>query len=838
MSVTIDTADDDGFRITTGEFTAEFQRESDAIRLSHDGAEGGLALAPGGGESGLGVLRAGAVESVAVDRRDEHTTATVAGHIALGQYYVELQFPHETPGLVDYRLAVTTGDEPVSLPTGAPELRIEAGGAPPDGGDERDSIVNYLDGRPDADTAGGTDDINEFLYFGAPAALDATLLAAVDYGALDELFATVGATMFDLVAAPPGQFGYAVPSGDDPIPPETTITVSSAVLRLEPGVPAIDEPVDYTRRFVRGLADVYDRLSIPETERIDWRTIAVNGAQDLDAPTNRNEHDGTWHPGGVELVSAMSVVNPYRRYDDRFNSDPAHDIASPAEEMLPTYHDPEFEVATGSEGVLANTPESSELTHADTWYYFWGLIQVGEFARETRSRIMAEAFLDTADVAVDLGRAFDYEFPSWIDLRALEGLDSAGVGDSGYQYDCTGAYVYLMLQYYDVDGDERYLREAEAAADRILEMGFEYPFELTTTALGPVALYWLYDETGDERYLDGVFVPLASVLRHAYFFDPDYGEFAGRRVFLLNSAMSSGNYYANAVEEDAMLFYLDRLLETGYDDLGAPVRDLVGELLRHKGTSLVDSLAPLQPDPSLVADSTSPQSGRRVNREWWLPLEPFGALGPDFDELGGVGQTLYGAGAFATAALMQYHDLTEDLTLYTECAVEIARQGPFEHEVRPLGGDRPFHAALLCPPEVIIDTEVRDADGDAVPLSYDPDEEVYTFELQGGQRYRFRYSIPRRSVVVEDLEIDPATVAPGDEAEISARFRNTSQRGGRFDATVQVGDDSETRTRELDGGDTTEVRLTVSRDEPGDYMVKAQRTRGRLRVETDDADEP
>jgi hypothetical protein len=294
-----------------------------------------------------------------------------------------------------------------------------------------------------------------------------------------------------------------------------------------------------------------------------------------------------------------------------------------------------------------------------------------------------------------------------------------------------------------------------------------------------------------------------------------------------------GNYYANALEEDAIITYLGEYLRRGFDDLPPAVRDLAGELLRHKGTSLTDALAPFHSDESLIATSKSPQSGRRPNPEWCLPLEPFGVLGPEFDQLGEIAQTLYGTGAFASVAEMQYHDLSESVTLYTECAVEVERDGPHAHEVRPLGGDRTFSGALLGPTTDVLDLSVEAADCSPVALSYDPDEEHYTFELEGGRRYRFEWTVPRRAVVAERIDIPAEPVEPGASFDVTVVYRNTSGRSGLYETDVRIGEDQKHVSTDLDAGDVSTETITASFDEPGTYMVQAQRSRCRIDVADD-----
>jgi hypothetical protein len=797
-----------GVRLRTG--PVEVALRDGALAVTRPGSEGSLRVRPGG--AALGALDAEAVTAVDVAAEGE-VEAAVESDLGWAEATVRVRVPADEPGVLAYRLDLDPS-EPRTV-AGGPELAVD--------GDHRD----YLAGRPGTEPAGGTGDLTQFQFLGLPA-LDATALYAPDFSALGEYFAATDTSMHDTVAAPPGEFGFAAPegelSGDAP--------VAAGVLAFEEGVPGMAESVAYCRRFVDTLPAVVDCLDTPDPERVDWPAVAERTATDLAHPANRHEYRDVWHPGGVEAVSMLSVVNPFRRYTEQFDADPAAmPLPESPEAAIDAYHDPTFETASGSRGVVANTPAPADLSLVDAWYFLWPVVQTAEYARETGSEAATEAALDAADAAIDIARAVDYVFPMWLDVAHLEPAALDETEWSGYQYDCTGAYVYLLCQFHDLTGEQRYLAEAERAADRLLEMGFEYAYEFTTTALGPVALAWLADLTGERRYREGVAVPLANVLRYAYYFEPDAGEFAGRRVYGLHAAMPAddytGNYYANALEEDAVVEYLGRLLDRSYDDLDSGVRGLVADLLAAKGTSLADSL-PDRHDPEMVETGVAPQSGRRVNPEWALPLEPFGALGPDYDRLGATGQTLYGAGAYPTMATVQYHPLWGDLTLYTPTPAEVERLDEHAVEVRPLA-EGAVEAALLGAVVDAMDVAVRHADGSPVPTA-NADRAAYRVELTGGERYRISREVPHRNMVVESLTA-PSRVAPGDPIEVTATVRNTGTHSGHYEVTVEVGAEELTEWVVLDAGETATVTVETSREVPGEYGVRAVRQRRRVVVE-------
>jgi hypothetical protein len=795
---------DTEFRLRTGPVVVALAGGD--LTVSRPEAGTALRVRPGG--PALDALAPAAVQSV----RADGAAVRVDSDLGWATATLTVTAPEAAPGTVAYRLDL---DVDATRPfEGGPELL-----APGD-------CTDYLAGRPGTDPAGGTGDCNQFQFLGLEA-LDATCLYAPDFTALGGYFEATGTSMHDTVADPPNAFGFAAPGGDV----DGTVPVAAATLVFEAGVPAPDATVEYCGRFVDGLAAARESMETPDPERVDWPAIAKRAAADTAHPANRHEYGGVWHPGGVELVTLLSLVNPFRRYAERFGGADAAAIADTAEAAIEAYHDPDFETAAGSTGVVANTPAPADLSLVDAWYFLWPIVQTAEYARETGSERATDIVLDAADAAIDAGRAVDYVFPMWLNVRDLQAVTPAETDWQGHQYDCTGAYVYLMLQFFDLSGERRYLREAERAADRLLSMGFEYPYEFTTAALGPVALAWLADETGTERYREGVAVPLAGVLQHAYHFEPDAGEFAGRRVSGLHAAMPvddyQGNYYANALEEDATAEYLFRFLRRAFDDLDAPTRRLLGDLLAAKGTALADALPESHP-PERVETGVSPQSGRRVNPEWTLPLEPFGALGPAYDRLGEVGQTLYGAGAYATMATLQYHPLWDGATLYTESPSVVEADGEHAVSVRPLA-DGAVGAALLGDPVDVMDVAVRDADGTDLPVAHDP-ETGYEFDLEGGERHVVSREVPHRNIVADALDA-PDAVAPGEKFAVSVTVRNTGEHSGRYTVRVSVGDEELTQRVDLGAGETAAATVHTSREDSGEYGVRAVRQRRRVRVE-------
>ena len=820
----------------TGLFEVIVAPDHGPVRVSRTtGNDDHLTLSPGGPTTELLTERTvSSVRTETTNSGDVRIHAT--GVVDSNEYTTTIRLPAAHPGTLSYDVAV----EPSTIGTltmneWGPELSVHDGS----GARVETAFTSYLDGTPGSNPAAGTSDLNQFVY-AAVDPLDATLLYLANWPALDTYFRRTGTNMRGTVATPPGDVGFVPPEpeisqSDGGDRTERLISVLAATVVVSPDSLPVDEPHSYCGRFVEDVAAIYDNLNRPDPETVDWRSISRETLAAVRDPANRFEYEGTVHPGGVELVTAMSIVTPFRAYAERFADDAAARLTENVADIVEAYYDPDYEDVDGNTGMIANSPAPVTLTHVDAWYLFWPVIQSAEYALAFDDDAIAEMVVDTADVMVDVGRALDYEFPMWIDVDGLRGYEPTDHQWDGYQYDCTGAYAYLMCQYHDLTGEQRYLDEAEVAADRLLGYGFELPYEFTTTPLTLRAMGQLAERTGEDQYLDASYIGLANILRHAYFFDPEYGSFEGRRVFLLNEAMPpegyEGNFFANALEEWSLLRYLDQFLRESGDDLSRAARRLTAELLRHKRTSLADSLVRFQPDTSLVFDGIAPQSGRRVNHGWALPLEPFGALEPMFDRLGEIGQDLYGAGAYPEAACQQSYPLTDGVTLLVDGPVAVTCTGEYTWEVRVLGAVETYGAVLHGDSDALVDYSVRRVEegsdsrlGEEVAAEYDPtavaNDEGYRLSLNAGETYAVRKTVPKRAVIVKDFGLDASRIEPGESTTVSLTVVNTTSIEGTYEVSLSIASSTRTTSVDLSAHGSVDVSFVVAPADVGTYNLQ------------------
>ena len=152
-----------------------------------------------------------------------------------------------------------------------------------------------------------------------------------------------------------------------------------------------------------------------------------------------------------------------------------------------------------------------------------------------------------------------------------------------------------------------------------------------------------------------------------------------------------------------MIHYLNEFLLEGRDVLPASVREMTAELLRWKGVSAGDSLPPLLPDPSIIYTGTPQQWYLPVNRAWNIPLEGFGYLEWDDSGLqnkpGRVSQAPYCFGMLPEAALLLFHPLDGQVTLYVEAPIRLEKRDTGTIIFETLAGQDSFQAALEGEPE-------------------------------------------------------------------------------------------------------------------------------------------
>lgn len=625
-----------------------------------------------------------------------------------------------------------------------PELRYASGKA-------LAKLIYYLNGMPGTSTyhtvAGKPSailDNNQWVYYGDPFVLKSTVLYCQDFSSLSQFFEASGTRIRGTVTQPPGSlesianpregnapFGYALPKLRSQLSKGVKVKVCSSLLFLSPGAPSINNSVQFCSRFVESVSAIYTQLTRPSWKMIEWPAVVEKGLNDLNTQNvamqqyrKRSSHpDGSDHgPGGFAFTTQCSVgmcATPIVVQSNLIAIKQFSQVFSSKAGVNMVRH---------ANVVWQNMPVPT-IAFNDAWQYLYGLAMAADYATDFDDADARAYCMKSADSVIEAGRHLHYEFPFEVD-KTLTPLPKVR-----FEYDCAGAYVYLMMRYHQFTGEDRYLREARAAADRVLRSGFEFAYEFTTTSLTPVALLRLYIQTKDKRYLDGISIPLALIVRHSWFFNPGYREYLGRTIFMLTEGMPG--VYANGWEEGSLIRQLSALLSEGHSKLPLVQRDLIAELLHWKAVSIADSLPDRLPNPSIISTRVPIEWPLPVNRDWSIPMEGFGYLEWDdsgrYQKPGSVSQAPYNFGMLPDAALMLFHPLGHGGMLYADAPIVYETQVDGTVEFAAISSQRESQAYVAGRSMTV---SIQSDDGKP-PLrgAVEPDGEFW-FSIVPGKRYR------------------------------------------------------------------------------------------------------
>ena len=741
VDVNVLNQDENGFTFRTGEYIIEYRKSQEYISIypENSGPSRILRLVPGGGDPYLQVLSPSNVSGVTVENMENAITGKIVGTLSWGQYEVQVILPKDLPRTVNYRLYIRPSSNiSQSFFSGVyPEFRYTD-----NAGSNIDPLLrDYLDGLPNAWSGGLHDeycrDLNQFIFFGDPTVLKSTFLYYCDFTSLNRFFQYSGNFFTvidgythhsnDVVRQPPGffrtsktlpiTFGYDVPSNKGILPENFNLLVSNGIFSLYPACPSVYSTIEYMKIFIKNLYAIYQLVEKPQTVYTYWPGVVENSIRDLkeqNAELAKIGRSGGLHPYGI---------TSYSIYADKFKSENALKFTENAERIIAGKYNPNYVNAKGSRGIFGGGG-TVEPVHFLYDYCEWAI-----YAEYFGSENVKSMFVDTADVIMDLGRGVDYIFTFRVNV-----YNSAPIEDGGYQFEAVGQYIFIMLYYYKFTDNIEFLNEAKRAAEALLNMGFEFSYEFFATPIGALALLRLYEITGDLRYLEGSYIPLATILRDSWLFNPDFRwgvqNYENRIIFLLTSARPNLSY-ANGWEEQALIKYLYLYLKEGRDVLMPEAAQLTSELLRYKGTSARDSLAPFHTDKSNIYTGIPREWSLPVNPNWFIPLEGFGISRVD-EKLGAISQPPYCAGMLPELALLQFHPIGNDLFIYTDAPAEVLQKNN-QITFRLLALEGSYRCGLGG--EVSSLFQVKTDSGEDVVMMYDSSSGLRVFSAEAGKMY-------------------------------------------------------------------------------------------------------
>lgn len=455
------------------------------------------------------------------------------------------------------------------------------------------------------------------------------------------------------------KFGYERPLSYR-VPKDTRLILADTYLYLRPAVQT--DNVTVCRNFTEMLAGIYPSIRKPPQIRTDWQgEVMPQLLRDLMRPENTTVYKDTYHlprayvgyeHADMQLWNLLQLLHPLEFYVKKHPDDSAaRKLRDRLDAALPLYWDKDIHWFRNSPAPIP-TDTFDDIVYQMTVSGM--LADVAVLGNENARAIL----LDSRSRLLQMGKACGYTFANyWVkDFSKMQGI---------YPADAIGMYMYLMMALYELsDGrDARALDAAKAAADKIAERCLDFGYEVNMTSGSAVACERLYQATGEQRYRDLAFIPLANTLQQAWLWECDYGVGEYTTTFWSFSGCPGAPCTAEFENHRARLAFRNYLQLAG-ESVSPAVARMLDDSWRYGMTQARFALPPFLVAAGakkfIAAEGPSQTNCGEIRYDQMIPIEDIRVgWGTDIEwwqnnaKLGVVGQELYGAGGLVWYALWQ-----------------------------------------------------------------------------------------------------------------------------------------------------------------------------------------
>ena len=462
----------------------------------------------------------------------------------------------------------------------------------------------------------------------------------------------VGGAWPELGYQPPTPDNQKVGEGGELQAGETYV-LSSPIIVLRDWVG--DTEQEMARQFLQMLGVAYKALELPPVEYRDWPARAERTLADLrTAAQARQRHYGHTYlmpyPDGEhpDVMVQLSVVQAMHEYSEwrgrklRLQTELMNGVGK--------FYDPEFKTLRR---FLPNIGEKQgkDPDAVDSWYLYHPMLNLGLLALDGDDQAK-ELLLKSIDYGIKAARHFDYAWPIMYKIQDFSVITEArGDGEHG-QTDVGGIYAYVMLQCYELTGEQRFVDEARAALDKAKDLRFDLLYQANLTVWGAVACLRLWRIADEPQYLAQSYAYIAGFFHNAIIWQSEIGHARHIKTFLGVTCLHDAPYMAMYECFESYKGFEEYLAQAG-PNLEPAVRMLIGEYCKYA----LDRAWFYYPDalPKESIHDGEHQSGV-VNCDLSFPLED---LYPDGQKEGQVGQEIYGCGAAFIFATRSHHPVSD-----------------------------------------------------------------------------------------------------------------------------------------------------------------------------------
>ncbi len=451
------------------------------------------------------------------------------------------------------------------------------------------------------------------------------------------------------------RFGYLRPENFH-IPQGENLIVADTYLYLRPSIK--NDNVDACRTFTELAATIYSRIRKPVPTVTNWAgDIAPRLISDILRPDNSHVANGHFYPRAyvkyeypdTQLWTISQLLLPLTEYCKLHPvQKQAAALKSKLEETLPVFWDEKWKG-------FANDPAPVPDMYYTGVYLLNPVYQMADLAvagiPEARRMI-----LGYRSHLIEMGRSCGYVF-------ADISTSNPKKQQSLYQYDTTCMYIYIMMRLYQLSSSKDFdaLNAAREAAERLADRRLDLCWEINQTAIGAPACEMLYKATGDRKYHDLAWIPIANTLRWAWLWQGYYGIGKHLTTFWAFSG-TPANPHSCEYENHQVRRFIKQYVELAGSSLSPQVRNMLNDCWQLGPCQTHFALPPnivKAGARQFLANAHESDCGT-IDYDQVVPLEDYhGGWGTDMEwyqgntKLGQIGQEIYGAGGILWYAVWQ-----------------------------------------------------------------------------------------------------------------------------------------------------------------------------------------
>jgi len=547
---------------------------------------------------------------------------------AIGTYHAAVSFPEEGTPLLRYTIAFTPAED-TDIPFWPRDIVIPANGS-----SEGDIHIRQVGTRSGIIYASMT----------RPAAC--SFLYLQNLTALADYCNATQTSVADTVGGEWPEFGFSLPSTKDkPLPAGRQVTISDAFVCFSSKTP--NDQFEIATEFLTHLSALYLHLPRPETVYHDFPDILAKSLHDLEhKKACWQQHNGHAYLNAYvsdydtppEIMVQLAVLLPIRDYTAwsgdyiKFGDDIYDNLKTFYNEELKTV----MRWLPALEDQLDESEEQKSPKVMDSWYLHHPLLNLSRLALNG-DEIAKELLLNSLEFAIKVAHHFNYRWPVFYNMETLEVVKAETQPGKGGEKDVAGAYAHLMLQAWELTGENRYLDEAKKAALTLQDYGFDIFYQANNTAFSAGAMLRLYKACKEEIYLKLAYLCIANLFKNVALWQCNYGYGKNFPNFFSLFPLNDAPYTAVYEEQEGFSALHDFLMHAQGLELLPAVTLLLPEFIRYTVYRAPYYYPPMLPREMLAEETKTGE----LDPALWIALED---IHDGWEKSGGVGQEVYGAG--------------------------------------------------------------------------------------------------------------------------------------------------------------------------------------------------